>query len=168
MTCPVSPFCPTHHRVQCVTSQETANSSPRTFHMRLILFLISPQTHARRRSRQLQAQLSSVPPFRSSNYQMKEGPVTHKSDYDERDVCLVCPPKKGQRFESLALPFGHLRAIDYTKKNTMTHKNFLEPLLPSISLYIQNPIPSHIREIKGFLDLGQMICFLFLLDEISF
>lgn len=147
-----------------MTSQETANSSPRTFHMRLILFLISPQTHARRRS----CQLSSVPPFRSSNYQMKEGPVTHKSDYDERDVCPVCPPKKGQRFLSLAFPFGHIRVIDCTKENTMAHKNFLEPLLTSISLYVQNPMPSHSREMNSFLNLGQMICFLFLLNKISF
>lgn len=61
VTCPVSLFCPAHlRRVQCVTSQEMANSSPRTFHMRLVLFLMSPQMHARRRARQLQTELTRL------------------------------------------------------------------------------------------------------------
>lgn len=51
----VSLFCPGHlQQVPCVTSQETANSSPRIFQMSFILFLISPQIRARRTYRQLQ------------------------------------------------------------------------------------------------------------------
>lgn len=105
MPCPVSLLCPVHHQVRYVTSQEVADSSPHTFHMRLILFLISPHAQARCRTCQLWAQLSCVPPFRSSIYQMKKGPLIHKSSFNPRDICSVCPPKRGQRFKALALSF---------------------------------------------------------------
>lgn len=75
-----------------------------------------------------------MPPFRSSYYQMNEGPVTYKSDDDQRNVCPEWPSPKRARIQGSILLFGHLGATHCTIKMTPSTTFWNLPCLQSLQL----------------------------------